>query len=53
MKLAKNEPAIIIGLLITILTGLAQLASSGNLTWAAAVPVIAAALIRQFVTPAP
>lgn len=48
----KKEPALIIGVLIAVLTVVGQVAS-GGLTWAAAVPLIVAAITRQFVTPTP
>lgn len=48
----KKEPALIIGLLISILTLLGQVAA-GEVTWAVAVPLIATAITRFFVTPAP
>lgn len=47
----KKEPALIIGAVIAALTVVGQVVS-GDLTWAAAVPLIASAIVRQFVTPA-
>jgi hypothetical protein len=47
----KKEPAIIIGILIALLTVLGQVAA-GDVTWAAAVPVLAGIVTRFFVSPA-
>ena len=52
MTIIKREPAVLIGLLVSVLTVIGQVAS-GDLTWAAAVPVISGLVIRQFVTPTP
>lgn len=46
----KKEPALIIGAVIAALTVVAQVVS-GDLTWAAAVPLIVAGVTRQFVSP--
>lgn len=50
MTIFQKEPALLIGLAITILTLIGQVVS-GDLTWAAATPLIVAAVTRQFVTP--
>lgn len=52
MKLAKNEPAILIALVISVLTIVGQVLA-GGLTWAAAAPLLVGIVVRQFVTPAP
>lgn len=51
MSKLKREPAVIIGLLMSILTVLGQVATS-ELTWAAALPLLGGIIIRFFVTPA-
>ncbi len=51
MTIFKREPAVLVGLLISILTVIGQVVS-GDLTWAAATPVIAGLVVRQLVTPA-
>lgn len=51
MPKLKNEPALIIGALVSILTAVGQVVS-GDLTWAAAVPVIVGVVTRFFVSPA-
>lgn len=51
MSIIKQEPAVLIGLLITVLTVVAQVLS-GDLTWAAAVPLIVGIITRFFVSPA-
>lgn len=49
----KREPALIIGAVTTVVVAvLTFVAGGGAMTWAAIAPVVAAALIRQFVTPA-
>lgn len=52
MSKLKQEPAVLIGLLVSILTIVGQVATA-ELTWAAAVPLIVGILTRFFVTPAP
>lgn len=47
----KKEPALLVGLAISVLTLLGQVVS-GDLTWAAAVPLITGAVARFFVSPA-
>lgn len=47
-----KEPALIIGILVSVLTLIGQV-FTGDITWAAAVPLIASAIVRFFVTPAP
>lgn len=47
----KREPAVLIGLLISILTVIGQ-ALSSDLTWAAAIPLIVGIVTRFFVSPA-
>jgi hypothetical protein len=46
-----KEPALIIAAVIAALTVVGQVLS-GDLTWAAATPLLAGAIVRQFVTPA-
>lgn len=47
----KKEPALIVGALIAALTALQQALTSG-VDWKAALPLVAGAVIRFFVTPA-
>jgi len=47
-----REPAVILGLLAAILSALAELSLTGNLTVASAVPLVTSIVTRQFVSPA-
>lgn len=46
-----TEPAVLIGVAATALVALSE-ALAGGLTWRAALPVVASALIRRYVSPA-
>lgn len=51
MQLLKGEPAVVIGTVISVLT-FALEAVAGAPTWKAALPALASAVIRRFVSPA-
>jgi hypothetical protein len=51
MPTLKKEPALIIGVLVSVLALVGQVVA-GDVTWAAAVPLIATAVTRFFVSPA-
>lgn len=48
----KREPALAIGVLATVALAAQDALANGNASWRTLVPAIAAALIRQKVTPA-
>jgi len=48
----KREPAILLGLLAAILTGVAALITDGTLSWETAVPLVLSIITRAFVSPA-
>ena len=47
----KSEPAILVGLVTSVVAVVVQ-AVTGDITWAAAVPLIAGVITRFFVSPA-
>jgi len=48
----KREPAILLGLLAAILTGVAALITDETLSWETAVPLVLSIITRAFVSPA-
>ena len=48
----KREPAILLGLLAAILTGVAALITDETLSWETAVPLVLGIITRAFVSPA-
>ena len=53
MKLFKSEPAVVIGVLVSVLTWVQQtVVQNQGLNWKQLIPVLTAAIIRQFVSPA-
>lgn len=48
----KREPAVLLGLLAAILTGIAALITDGTLSWETAVPLVLGIITRAFVSPA-
>jgi hypothetical protein len=51
LTLIKREPAVLIGLLASVLVVVQQVVA-GSLTWSAAVPVVVGIVTRFFVSPA-
>ena len=52
MTIIRREPAVLLGLLAAICTGLAALITDGTLSWETAVPVVLGIITRAFVSPA-
>jgi hypothetical protein len=44
----KDEAALVVGLVLTIVAALQDATLNGNLDWRAALPLVAAAVVRQF-----